>query len=288
MPTLDLHIDAGDLGQLTELPTQILAAVATARQALDGADTAATGNALGDLGTLPGRFGDLPDLGSALGGLTGLGDLLPAGLPASAAGAVEALGHITGMLAPLARLVDGDPAQLVAAAVDRLGGLTATVAQQSADAAGVAGELRQFFTLLASLEGWTSHPPSADEVAALVAKALIGADLDLLAAPVAALERTLGALERVLPDDDLTHGTLASAASRRRGRASRPASPHPTSTGARSSSTCRPRGGSRPSSWRSVTDCSPSPSPPSATWTSAGWTPSRRRCAPCRSSPRCA
>ena len=130
---------------------------------------------------------------------------MPAGLPASAGAAVDALGAVTGLLGPLAALVDGDPSALIAAAVERLAGATSTIGEQSEGALAVTGELRQFFTLLGSLDGWTTHAPPAEEVAALVAKAFIGADLDLLEAPALALANSLSGLDAVLPDgDDLT------------------------------------------------------------------------------------
>ena len=209
MPTLDLGIDAGALSQLSALPDQILTAVATAREALAGADSGDGTNALGSLvaglGDLPGQLANLPDLGPALAGLQGLRDLVPAGLPASAGVAVDALGGITGLLGPLAALVDGDPSALIAAAVERLAGATSTIGEQSEGALAVTGELRQFFTLLGSLDGWTAHAPPAEEVAALVAKAFIGADLDLLEAPALALANSLSGLDAVLPDGaDLT------------------------------------------------------------------------------------
>ena len=71
MATLDLHIDAGALAQLTELPDQVLSAVAVARQALDGADPGRVGQRTrgADAGTvaLPDQLAELPDLGPASG-----------------------------------------------------------------------------------------------------------------------------------------------------------------------------------------------------------------------------
>lgn len=204
MPALSLDIDAGALAQLAELPEQILAAVATARAALDGADSGDGANPLGallaGLGDLPGQLGSLPDLGDALGPLRALGDLVPAGLAGSAAGALDALGSLTGLLGPLAALVEGDPGPAVAAAVDQLAGLTGVLGEQSEAAGSVTGDLRQFFTMLASLDGWATAAPPAAEVARLVAKAFLGADLDLLAGPAAALDDALAALGDVLPD----------------------------------------------------------------------------------------
>ena len=251
MPTLDLDIDAGALAQLTELPGQILAAVATAREALAAADESDSGNALGallaGLGTLPDQLAGLPDLGDALGGLIGLGDLVPAGLPASAAGALDALGSLTGLLGPLAALVDGDVEAAVAGAVDQLAGLTTTLGEQSAGAAEVAGELRQFFTLLASLDGWSASAPPPAEVAGLVAKAFIGADLDILAAPVAALDAASPGSPPCCPTGPTSIGGGSGwPAPRRSGAGSRPGSPA-TSTGRPSSSTSRPWRGPRPS-----------------------------------------
>lgn len=204
MPTLDLHIDAGALAELTDLPTRILAAVSVARRALADADAADGDNAVGallaGLQALPGQLSDLPDLDAALGGLAGLRQLLPDGLPESAGGALDALGTLTGLFGPLAVLIDGDPSAVISAAVDQISGLTAVIGEQSEAAVGVSGELHQFFSLLASLDDWDQRPPPVAEVAALVAKAFVGADLDLLAEPALALERCLHGLEVVLPD----------------------------------------------------------------------------------------
>ena len=81
--TLDLGIDAGALSQLSALPDQILTAVATAREALAGADSGDGSNALGSLvaglGDLPSQLANLPDLGPALAGLQGLRVSCPPG-----------------------------------------------------------------------------------------------------------------------------------------------------------------------------------------------------------------
>ena len=209
MPTLDLHIDAGALAQLTELPEQVLSAVAAAQQALAGADPAGAGNPLTDLiaglGAVSDQLAELPDLGPALAGLGVLRDLLPAGIPAVAEDAVAALSTLTDQLAPLAPILD-DPAAFIDAAVQRLSGVTSTISAQSDEAHSVMGDLQLFFTLLGSLDDWTAHPPSADAVAGLIAKAFIGANLDLLAPPLAALRCNLARLDAILPDsDDLRH-----------------------------------------------------------------------------------
>src|SRR6476659_4858990 len=133
MPTLDLHIDAGALTQLTELPEQVLAAVAAAQEALAGADPAGAGNALSNLiaglGALSDQLAELPDLGPALAGLGALRELLPAGIPAVAEDAVAALSTITDQLAPLAPILE-DPAAFIDAAVQRLSGVTSTISGQ--------------------------------------------------------------------------------------------------------------------------------------------------------------
>jgi hypothetical protein len=208
MPTVDLGIDAGALTRLTELPDQILSAVAAAQQALDGADPAGSGNAIADLvaglGALPDQLAELPDLGPALADLGALRELVPAELPAAAEAALSTLHGVTDALAPLAPLID-DPEAFIEAATQRLSGLTAAIATPSDASLGVGGELAQFFTLLNSLDDWTTRAPSATEVASLVAKAFVGADLDLLAPPLAALQRCLARLDTVLPDGaDLT------------------------------------------------------------------------------------
>lgn len=204
MPTLSLNIDAGALSQLSELPEQVLAAVATARQALDGANSSDSGNAVGallnGLGTLPDQLGTLPDLGDALGGLSGLRELLPADLTTGGAAVLDALGTLTGLFGPIAALIDGDPGAAIAAAVDQLGGLAATIGERSESAIGVTTELQEFFRLLASLDDWATAAPPATEVAGLIAKAFIGADLEILVGPVAALNRCLAGLDGVLPD----------------------------------------------------------------------------------------
>lgn len=205
MPTLDLGIDSSALGQLTELPEQVLAAVAAAREALDGASPSEPSNALGGLlsglAAIPDQIEGLPAVGDALSGLTALAGLIPAELT-HGAGALESIGAVTALLGPMSALATGDLDAAVAAAVDKLGDAAGTIAQQAEGSVVVADELRELFTLLAALDGWTAHAPPAEEVARLLAKAFLGADLDILAVPLDAMRTCLASIEDVLPGED--------------------------------------------------------------------------------------
>ncbi|MEA2932514.1 MAG: hypothetical protein QOI56_1299, partial [Actinomycetota bacterium] len=204
MPELNIGIDASVLSSLTELPGQVLAAIGPAQQAIDqarqgGGPGAAIEGLFGTLGSLAGDLGQLPDMSELIGGLSGLGDLLPTGAIGDSGALQDALGGFSGLFGPVFDLLSGDPQAALSAAVTRAGDLVSSVKGGGGELGAIGDEFTHFLQLLGSLDDWGTAPPSPATVAGLLAQALVGVRLDVLAAPTAALAATMAHLADLVP-----------------------------------------------------------------------------------------
>ncbi|HSO18709.1 MAG TPA: hypothetical protein VLT88_04590 [Desulfosarcina sp.] len=200
---LSITISSDDLSTLQDLPGQIETLARTAQHALEAVRTGAdTGNPVGAL------ISGLSDLGDAVGEIPALEPLvapirdLAAQLPESALGDAAAVGaaidRVLGLFGPLKDAVlsgriEEDLTGFIRQALEQTGGLFTPGDEVTA----LMGELETFFRLLRSMLGWQDHPPSPEDVAELIARALAGMAPDLLDAPSRALEAALTPLEEL-------------------------------------------------------------------------------------------
>ncbi len=206
MAALDLSIDIPpeDLAAIQTLPRQVETLVATTRQGLDAilsgtqSDNALS-ELLGDLPEVAALAGELPDLEGIIAPLRQVVDDLPVDLTDTRA--IEAaIDEVISLFGPLVEEVrqggiDAGLQNALAKAVEGLGRLLTSNDEIST----VTRELEQFFSLFRQLLAWEATTPAPDEVAALLARSLIGIAPDLLAAPAAALDGLFAPLDDLLP-----------------------------------------------------------------------------------------
>jgi len=206
MGAFDLSISADDLAALQNVPQQIVALATTAQQTLAGArsgddTTNPVGALFSGLQSLTTQAGGLPELNGLLGPIRDLAGQLPTRALADAQQIGGEVTKVLGLFGPLLQSVqsgaiDGDLSGYVERTVADLGSLF----RPGAEVTSLLGELEEFLVLFRGLLTWGDRPPSAADVATLIARALAGMPLDLLGTASSALQQALGTFDALLPD----------------------------------------------------------------------------------------
>jgi hypothetical protein len=205
MGSFDLTISADDLATLQNVPQQIETLANAATQALAAARSGAdSGNPVGAL------FAGLQNIGDEAAQLPAIEPLLAPiralaeKLPVNALGDVQAIGaeidQVLGMFGPLKDgLLSGKIDQDLTGFVEKTIGDLGSLFKPGEEVTSLLGELEQFLKLFKGMLGWKASAPSADDVAALIARGLAGMAPDLLSGPTAALNALMAPLANVLP-----------------------------------------------------------------------------------------
>lgn len=205
MGSFSLNISADDLSTLAQVPQQIATLAGNAQQALaavrNGADS---GNPVGalfsSLQALGDQAGQLPGIDALLGPIQELANKLPG----NALGDLQHIGaeidKVLALFGPLKDgLITGSIDQDVTGFIEKTIGDLGSLFKPGAEVTSLLGELEQFLKLFQAMLGWKDRAPTADEVAALIARGLAGMAPDLLSKATAALDAVLAPLSNIVP-----------------------------------------------------------------------------------------
>ena len=199
------HLSANDIAELRRLPEQVEAVLRIAQQAIEGVRSGADGaHPLGAMfGALSGIARDaesIPGIETLVGSLRELLDGLPTGRLADAGQLGAAIDEVLQLLGPVRDiLASGNVEHTLRRQADRIVDLAATLGKETGELAQLGDEVREFFALFGQMIRWKDAPPAPDEVARILARALAGLPLDLLAEAERALDLALRPLADLLP-----------------------------------------------------------------------------------------
>ena len=200
------NLSPEDLSKLQALPAQVEALVKTAKAGVDAVRSGASGG-----NPLSALFSTLVDVGGKAQSLPGAGDLmadvqklvdaLPSGTLADLPKITQAIEELLTLFGPLRdAILKGNWESVIGQVVDKAGEAVSSLGQETSEIAALYQPLRDVFGLLGELLSFRSHLPKPEDVARVLAKALVGVDGDFLDKPNQALNAALEPLSAIVPD----------------------------------------------------------------------------------------